>query len=195
MTTIRRELRDNRSRPTEQSLRFITADVVRQIMTIERVGDLLKGVGINTEEQLEKQMIWKHLRQILAILITIKWNGWSKFKDIFLRELDTFNRPEHGDHQLPFLDLGFLEEDVREDFDDVQYLFKPIIIEENTHRTYTDRYRVPFLKSRERGDGGFGVVTEELVEKKQIKYVYNHGTAKTLNSRVRSPCQCYQVLF
>lgn len=195
MTTIRKELRDSRSRPTEKPLGFTTADAVRQIMTTERVGDLLKGIGPDAGEQLDKEMIWKHLRQILAILITIKWNNWSTFEEVFLRELDTFNRPERGDHQLPFLDLSFLEEDVREDFDDVQYLFKPIIIEENTHHTYTEKYRVPFIKSRERGDGGFGVVTEELVEKNQIKYEYDNGAAKTLNPRVRSTFWNYQVLL
>lgn len=176
--TLRKELRDSRSRPAEETLRFITADAVKQIMTKERVGDLLKGLGLDDEEQLK--IVWNHSRQILAILVTIKWNGWPRFKDIFLRELDPLGRPGRGDHQLPFLDLTFFEDDMREDFDEAQYLFRPIIIQENKHLIYSEKHRLPFLKSRERGDGGFGVVTEETVEREQIKY--SNGE---VNSKVR----------
>ena len=184
MTIIRQELRDGRPRATEKSLRFVTADTVTRVMTKERVRDLLKIMGPEVEEQLD--IIWKHLRQVLAILITIKWNGWPKFQEIFLRELDTFERPERSDHHLPFLDLTFLDEDVREEFDDVQYLFQPIIIQENMHLVYSEQFRLPFLKSEKRGSGAFGTITEELVEKKQIKY--NNGVVKELNSKVRSAC-------
>ncbi len=178
ITTLRKEFRDSRSRPTEKILPFITADAVKQVMTKERVRDLLKGLGLEDQEQLS--IVWNHSRQILAILVTIKWNGWPKFKEIFLRELDPLGRPRRGDHQLPFLDLTFLEEDVREDFDEAQSLFRPIIIQENKHLIYGERHRLPFLKSRQIGDGGFGVVTEELVERKQIKY--SNGA---VNSKVR----------
>ena len=126
----------------------------------------------------------KHLRQVLAILIYIKWNGWPQFEEIFLREIDSFDRPKRGDHHLPFLDLTFLEEDVREGFDDTQYLFRPIVIQENTHLTYSEKHRLPFLNSEIIGDGGLGIVTKVLVEKKQIKY--DKGTIKGLNSKVRA---------
>lgn len=179
IVTLRKELRDSRSRPTEKTLRFITADAVKRVMTKERVGHLLEGLGFEDQEQLN--IVWNHSRQIIAILITIKWNGWPRFKEIFLRELDLLGRPRRGDHQLPFLDLNFLGEDVREDFDEAQYLFRPITIQENRHQIYSEKHRLPFLESREIGYGGFGVVTEESVERKQIKY--NNGV---VNSKVRS---------
>lgn len=183
MITIRQELRDSRLRPTEKPLSFITSEIVTQIMTRERVADLLRHLGPKDEQQLD--LVWKHSRQVLAILIYIKWNKWPDFNKIFLRELDTFQRPERGDHQLPFLDLNFLEADVREDFDDAQYLFTPIIIQENSHSTYDEKCRYPFLETRERGDGGFGIVLEELVERRQIKYKSNDGV-KGYNSNVSS---------
>ena len=175
--TIRKELRESRSLPTEETRRFITADAVKQIMTSERVNLLLKGLRPKQLERAEK-----YLRQVLSILVYISWNGWPRFEEIFLRELDPFERPVRGDHQLPFLDLTFLEEDIRETFEDAQYLFRPIIIQENKHLTYTEKHRVPFLESEPIGDGGFGIVTKVVVEKKQIEY--NTGTVKASNSKV-----------
>ena len=179
--TIGRELRDSRLRPRENQLSFITAEAVKQIMTKGRAADLLKDFGPKDDQQLD--IIWKHSRQILAILIYIRWSKWSSFEKTFLGELDSFKRPERGDHQLPFLDLNFLEENIREDFDNAQYLFTPIVIRENTHLTYNERFRYPFLESKERGEGGFGTVTEELVERKQIEYDNNNGV-KAYNSNV-----------
>ena len=188
MMTIRKELRDSRSLPTERTLRFITADAVREVMTTERIDLLLKDLGPKHVER-----AGKHLRQVLAILIHIKWNDWPQFEEIFLRETDSFDRPERGDHHLPFLDLNFLEEDVREEFDEAQYLFRPIIIQGNTHLIYSEKHRLPFLKSEMIGDGGFGTVTKVLVEKKQLKY--NTDTIRGLYSKVRPPSQICEVCF
>ena len=180
MVAIRKELRESWSLPTKRKLRFITADAVRQILTTERVSLLLEELGPRHVDR-----ACKYLRQVLAILIYIKWDGWPQFEETFLRELDSFERPKRGDHHLPFLDLSFLEEDVCEEFDDAQYLFRPIIIIENTHHTYSEKYRLPFLSSEAIGDGGFGVVDEVMVEKNQMKYYT--GAIKGYNAKVRPP--------
>lgn len=100
----------------------------------------------------------------------IKWPGWPSFKTIFLGQKDVFERPVLGDHRLPFSDLNFLSEDFREEFENYQHTFRPILIVENSHNSFPSKSRLPFLESEKVGDGAFGEVMRVLVERNQIEY-------------------------
>lgn len=176
LRSIRKELRERRSAPKNSDEFFVTAHAVGEILTIDRIRAIFTGLPWHVETYLET--IWKYLRQVLATLIMIKWTEWHSFKSIFLSRFERpgSERPVRGDHLLPFSDLNFLSEDFREEFEEHQHIFRPILIVENSHHSYPSKSRLPFLESEKVGDGGFGEVMRVLIERNQIEYtsgVYN----------------------
>lgn len=169
MQSIRKELRERRSVPKQDLDKFfVTAHALGEILTTRRIRVIFTGLPWQVDKYLET--IWKHLRQVLATLIMIKWPGWPSFKTIFLGQKDVFERPVLGDHRLPFSDLNFLSEDFREEFENYQHMFRPILIVENSHNSFPSKSRLPFLESEKVGDGAFGEVMRVLVERNQIEY-------------------------
>ncbi|MCJ1469253.1 hypothetical protein MMC07_007886 [Pseudocyphellaria aurata] len=168
LLSLRKKLKERRSVPNHSDRFFVTAHVVGEVLTTDAMRVIFAGFTWRVDGHLD--IIRKYLKQVLATLITIKWTRWSDFKSIFLTHKDPFNRPVLGDHRLPFSDLEFLEEDFREEFERNQHIFRPILIEENSHKIYPSQSRLPFLKLEIAGEGGFGTVHRVLVERNTILY-------------------------
>lgn len=193
LMSLRKDLKERRSVPKHSDAFFVTAHAVGEVLTTGTIKLIFAGLPWRVDSHVD--MIWKYLSQVLATLITVKWTGWSNFKTIFLTQRDAFDRPVRGDHQLPFSDLTFLEEDFREEFERSQHIFRPIVIEENSHKGFPSKSRLPFLESEKVGDGGFGEVFRVLVERNQILYtsgVYkgdfnNHEVSFVIQFRSNKP--------
>lgn len=171
LRSIRENLTESWSIPLPEDSEpvFVTAYALEKILTRPRIRDIFTGFNWHVERHIET--ICKYLRQVLATLVMIGWDGWSDFKTIFLNQQDPLGRPVRGDHLLPFTDLSFLSGAYsRQAFKEKQHMFRPIVIVENSHNRYTDKSLLPFLESEKIRDGGFGTVTRVLVEKHQIEY-------------------------
>lgn len=166
LKSIREELMEKRSVPKDPEKYFVTTQVIGEILTITKIRVIFTGLDVDDY----LGTIMKYLRQVLTILIMIKWTGWPSFKTIFLSFRGDSECPDRGDHLLPFSDLTFLSEDFREDFEKEQYICKPILIVENSHNSYSGNSRLPFLESEKVGYGGYGEVMRVRVERNQIVY-------------------------
>jgi hypothetical protein len=159
---IRRQFRDVIAELADPSRVFLTAHAAAEIITKPIIEVLLGGSGWDVSEHLD--YIHQNFVQILAILIAIEWTGWPDYKKVFLDgQIGT-------DSFLPLPDLSFLLEIDRKAFDRVQYQFRSVVIVENTHHSYTDKFRLPFLNSAKIEEGAFGEVNKVLVKKYSIKY-------------------------
>lgn len=107
---LRMELKKKYSRPDTSTGSaasvFATYSAVKAVLDRERLRRLLSGCHWFSEERFE--LLFESSLRVIATLITIEWNEWENFYDIFLERRDQSERLLHGDHRLPFLDLGFL---------------------------------------------------------------------------------------
>jgi len=177
---IRKELRSVQSRP-ERGRPFVSAASLQRVWSLERIREFLKGLGWKVEDQLGG--VNKYLLKTLSVLVWVEWDDWDNFKNIFLVRDDrgTFVR---CDYHIPFQNADFLggDELTRQNFLEDQYLFKPVLIREDFHGVFDERWRLPFMESKEIGRGAFGAVTKENVEAKQL--LWKKGG---VNDNVRLP--------
>ena len=159
----------NREYPKE---RFISLKTLEEIWTVEclkRFLDILKlDYDINLAPYVRRNLI-----KVLSILVTIRWDDWSRFEAIFL---DRDGRRAREDSSLPFAlsaleDNSFLGMSFASDFLNVQHAYTPIVVEEGESKIYSRTRPLPFLKSQSSqiGAGGFGIVTREVVASHQFK--------------------------
>ncbi|KAL4931544.1 uncharacterized protein BDV17DRAFT_239542 [Aspergillus undulatus] len=107
--------------------------------------------------------------QTLSILIDISWDGWSRFRTIFL---------EHGnrtDKDIPENDISKLEQDTflgdwAMTFFLHRHIFCPVDIEGVDRVLDSDDSRLPFLKRKKIGQGAFGTVTKACVATRHFRY-------------------------
>ena len=160
---------------------FITQPALRKVIDRDRLRNLLRHCKWYKEDLLE--LIYKDFLRIVGILVVIKWPDWEDFFKVFLDPKDAFGRPSRRDTRLPFLEVDFIEDSTSTRlFQWDQYIFCPIVIEEDSHVLIgNEKRRLPFLSSTPQGDGGSGTVFKVEVEKFQIRYrageasgEYNH---------------------
>jgi hypothetical protein len=178
---IRRELQFNQSRPAASRPTFVSDQVVRAVWNIERIRKFLDGLGWRVDDVLPD--ITRYFLKILSILVWIDWDNWREFKNIFLDHRDNNGSFKRCDFQLPFTHIPFFGDDEisQQNFWNDQYIFKPVVIREDVHEIYHEKYLLPFMESKEIGGGAFGAVTKELVEAHHLWW-----TKGGVNGQVRS---------
>jgi len=151
-------------------LEFITFRNLRKVIDRDRLRKLLQNNKWYKEAELDH--IYTNFLRIIGVLIIAQWPEWESFHRIFLDPKDPVGRPTRGDNHLPFIDVSFLEPPTsRRLFELDQYIFCPIVIEENSHNIIgNSQRRLPFLNSTPVGGGASGTVTKVEVERYQIRY-------------------------
>jgi hypothetical protein len=168
--TINRELRVER---------FVTHECLRAIwehLLVEFLGIL----GFENRPVLVDN-ISKNLLKTMSILVAIKWEDWARFGDIFLEHRNNLVRHDRKDAFLPhsFSKLGdesFLGKSWAGDFLSTQYTYLPIVVEEGVNKVYSRTRPLPFIRSKTKliAEGGYGVVTKEVIACHQFKPLTNY---------------------
>ena len=173
---IRKELQSKYSRPDNSEHVFIHPHDARSVLTRERVKQLLRPFKWYHED--DRTDLWRSMSLILCILITIEWTEWPDFKTCFAPTGDYLRYPRVTDDDLPIKDLSFLPPNIQDDFKREQYLFKPMVIEQNSHEEYSQRYRFPMTRSEPIDQpGNQGHVDKIYIEKGYLLYAdqFNGG--------------------
>lgn len=163
----------------KEHLRFICAHDIEQIWTLPRIAQLSKGSNWSTHELQTRAQ--KHFVKIMSTLIWIKWDYWDEFGRLFLEHRDADSYLDRTDKQLPLQDTSFLQtEELQTIFRDQQYLFNPVVIMEDDEdasdidihysEKYSEKHRMPFLKTEMIGEGSSGTVTKEVIAPGYLMY-------------------------
>ncbi|KIX01306.1 uncharacterized protein Z518_09031 [Rhinocladiella mackenziei CBS 650.93] len=182
LVRIRKELQSKYSRPESLETVFIHPHDARSVVTRERVKELLKPFKWYHED--DRTELWRTMSLILCILITIEWTEWSEFKTYFAPRGDYLRYPRYTDDDLPLRDVSFLPPNIQDDFKREQYLFKPIVIEQNSHEEYSQRYRLPITKSEPIDDVGSQRDLDKIYLEKGYLYCTDQHNAGGFNSEV-----------
>jgi len=118
------------------------------------------------------------LLRVFAILLYMDWDGWSRFKDIFL---DHKNRKDANMLEEPFKLLDLQRDDFFGDtgrsareFENTQYWFLPIHIKPGCVKYYEGRHPMPFVsQSKLLNEGGYGKVYEDQVMSGHLHLIKN----------------------
>lgn len=122
--------------------------------------------------------IGRHFLQTISILISVNWDGWSRFDAIFFSHRGPDGTLDRTDHSIRHYNVqtlkseSFLGPVFGSSFFDARYIFCPIDIEEGSNLSFEDGWRLPFLpaESQLRGSGGFGRVTREVIAARHYYY-------------------------
>lgn len=183
---IRHELRESYSRPDASTKTphapFITLPAIQKVINRARLAEIFSHYDWYSPG--DEQEIFKRCLRVVAILIVISWPEWKQFKRLILDVKDQ-SGPLHSDRRLPFSRerLRFLEPTSSQlAFEDEQYTFCPLIIQQDSDRVYSERVILPFTRTIEERDGGFGQVLKQEVEKYQIQFIIPPPSRETYYS-------------
>jgi hypothetical protein len=183
---IRRELRDSYSRPNASTKTphapFITLQAIQEVINRARLAEIFSHYDWYSPG--DEQEIFTQCLRVMAILIVISWPEWKHFKRLILDVKDQ-SGSIHSDSRLPFSPehLRLLEPaSYQLAFEDEQYTFCPLIIQQDSDRVYSERVRLPFMRTIAARDGGFGQVLKQEVEKYQIQYIIPPPSRETYYS-------------
>ena len=183
---IKRKLRESYSRPDASTKTphapFITLQAIQEVINRARLAEIFSHYDWYSPG--DEQEIFTRCLRVVAILIAISWPEWKHFKRLIL-DVNDQSGPLHSDSRLPFSPehLRFLEPaDYQQAFQDKQYTFCPLIIQQDSDRVYSERVRLPFMRTIAARDGGFGQVLKQEVEKYQIQYIIPPPSRETYYS-------------
>jgi hypothetical protein len=150
-------------RSEEPGKTFICEHAVRNIWSNRNdIKDLLNG---GQWDDNEIKLIQRHFIKILSILILI---GSDALLNPYCKRY--LRNPEFTDRKLPFDEeklLKFLDSRSAPRFQEHQYKFIPVLIEEDSldnHQEIPPQFRLPFVSERsEIGRGGCGIIDEVCV--------------------------------
>lgn len=182
LVRIRKELQSKYSRPENWEYVFIHPHDARSVLTRERVKELLKNFKWYNED--DRTEIWRTMSLILCILITIEWTEWTEFKTFFAPTGDYLRSPRFTDDDLPLKDVSFLPPNIQDDFKREQYLFKPIVIEQNSHAEYSQRYRLPISKVETVDEPGVQGDVDKIYLEKGYLYCTDQHNTRSFNDQV-----------
>lgn len=158
----------------ESLQKFISQKSMRKIWTEGRLTQFFQILqpGYDSESILFAE---DNLLSTLSILVAIRWPRWSAFWDLFFDSKDGSGKENHLDGSIPYplstlSDAAFLGE-WAEEFQNIQHIFIPIVIERGQIQEYSKEYRLPFINQerKEIGVGAFGKVTKEVIASHQFK--------------------------
>jgi hypothetical protein len=154
---------------------FLTEHDLEKIWTSERLTPFLECADIPLSEDVFTEAR-DNFKKILSILVEIGWSAeeWPKFKQHIWEQVGSEGNRSHADANLPFsADLiSFLDPRCRKSFLSAQYKFIPICIKEGVHNRHDTKLRLPFVNPKAEciGNGGYGVVTKEVIACRQFLY-------------------------
>lgn len=122
---------------------FVTQHDLENVWTSSRLKELFTGLIWAGDQFLDSAR--EKRTKILSILIKIRWNRWEDFKRVFV------DSPGMLDTDLPISDIQVLENALGDaplafEFQTSQYVFLPIIIQENQDVEYLHDFRWPFTE-------------------------------------------------
>jgi hypothetical protein len=171
---IHEEIKDAIHNKDENLEKFISQKSMRKIWT---EGRLMRFFKILHPEYDHTALLFaeENLLSTLSILVTIRWPHWSTFWELFFDSRDSSGKQNHLDHSIPYPlstlnDESFLGE-WASDFQSIQHVFIPIVVERGQIKDYPKEYRLPFInhERKEIGEGGFGKVTKEVIASHQLR--------------------------
>ncbi|GFG25124.1 isoform 2 of receptor-interacting serine/threonine-protein kinase 4 [Aspergillus udagawae] len=165
--------------------RFAPRDSLAKIWTAERLQRFFH------HDLCSRQWFIRDIRrnflQTISILISVNWDDWSRFDEIFFSHQGSDGTLDRTDHSLRHYNLQSLRSDsflgpvFGSLFFDARYIFCPIDIEEGSNLSFEDGWRLPFLpaESQPRGRGGFGLITREVIA---ARHYYRSGNYRYGNN-------------
>jgi hypothetical protein len=154
---------------------FLTEHDLEKIWTSERLTPFLECADISVSEDVFSEAR-DNFKKILSILVEIGWPAeeWHKFKQHIWEQVDSEGNRSRADANLPFSadHINFLDSRCRKSFLSAQYKFIPICIKESVHNRHDAKLRLPFVNTEVDciGNGGYGVVTKEVIACRQFFY-------------------------
>ncbi len=175
--------------PREQ---FITMQSLEKIWKRQMLKDFLVVLGSGGTEILI-ETVQMHLIKTISILVHIKWEEWSRFESIFFPSGWAGRvHQDRTDESLPHIheklkDDSFLGS-AAWDFFNKQNAYLPVVIEQGSNETISRTRPLPFIKSKQKqiADGGFGIVTKEVIACYQFRPRSEHISGERSVSTVRS---------
>lgn len=170
---IRSKLTRHTTHQNEQGVSkdFVTQHDIERLWTSSRLKELFTGLMWADEKFLDAAL--KPRRKILAILVKIRWNKWEDFKTIFvdnLRAVDT-DLPIN-ENRIQILEKALGDTPLAFEFQANQYVFLPIVIQENQDVEYWQDFRWPFTENSETvSSKGSLTVFREVIAPRQFKDV------------------------
>jgi len=156
--------------------RYITKHCVKTIWNDLRLKEFCRIVDIEEHEEESVKHIKNELLQTLSILVSIRWNEWHRFRNIFLG-LQYDKRKDKNIKNYRREDLAakdFLRtRDSAGAFFRIRDAFIPIPIKQGMVKVYKKGRRLPFVDLEqneiELGVGGYGTVTKATIAKWQYQ--------------------------
>jgi hypothetical protein len=165
--------------------RFAPRDSLAKIWTAERLQRFFHNDLCSRQWFIRD--IRRNFLQTISILISVNWDDWSRFDEIFFSHQGSDGTLDRTDHSLRHYNLqslrseSFLGPVFGSLFFDARYIFCPIDIEEGSNLSFEDGWRLPFLpaESQPRGRGGFGLITREVIA---ARHYYRSGNYRYGNN-------------
>lgn len=166
---------------------FITHNSVELIWTKDILKRFLEKLGFKNDDTLVG-LVMKHLLKTISILVAIAWGDWHLFGTKFL-EYDHGGGPgrtprqDRNDSTIPYSfetleDNAFLGPGCANYFLVTQYPYIPIVLKEGETAIFPRTRPLPFIRSKSKtiAEGGYGVVTKEVIACGQFRYLHDPGS-------------------
>jgi hypothetical protein len=172
---------------------FIHPQDARDILRREHIRGLFSNLSWYEEDQ--RTYLYQNLSLILCILISMNWTEWGEFQSYFFMPGHGLRYARYTDEHLPIPKtrwIGSIPPNFADRFNEYQYRFLPIIIEENSHLKFDAAWRLPILTREPLQDvqGAQGVVEKISVQRgfllsvnHRSNQVVRHIFYKPLSSR------------
>ncbi|KAF8859384.1 kinase-like protein [Acephala macrosclerotiorum] len=164
---------------------FIAEQDLEKIWEPQMLKEFLAVLGYGGTGGLVKT-VQKDLIKTISILVHIGWENWSKFETIFFP--NGWEGPIHRkDPSKPYphevlKEKTFLGDGrAAREFFNVQHAYFPAVIEEGSNMIIPRTQPLPFIKSMQEdiADGGFGIVTKEVIAPHYFRPRSEFGLADT----------------
>ncbi|PKY00579.1 kinase-like protein [Aspergillus campestris IBT 28561] len=164
MSELQTSIQARMHKKGDSSATFIPRDALDDIWTNDRLELFIQHMEPGFDSSHIPTIKGAHL-QTLSILVSIRWDEWTRFSHIFIH---TSGRT---DQDIPCYDLAalrdtnFLGEEWAFKFLFERVIFWPIDIEEGMNNVKPKDWRLPFLEGRsdDLGRGAYGSVTKEVI--------------------------------
>lgn len=186
---LRRQLEEQYSTTEGTGLSFIHPEETGRILTREVIHDLFNHFSWYEKNHDD---LWQSMRLIICTLISFGWNDWERFPRYFFRAAVKSKYARYLDRDLPISRTNFLDyvpSDFAGRFLFNQHIFKPVFIEEGSHRLFSKEDRLPILKNEPLGEGAQSVVEKVTIEGKFLHYAnktWNHKPQVMAYKRIKA---------
>jgi hypothetical protein len=166
---------------------FIAEHDLEEIWEPQMLKDFLAVLGYGGTGTLV-ETVRKNLIKTISILVHIGWENWPKFETIFFpngwegevhRKDPGKPYPHEVLKEATFLGSGR----AAREFFNTQYAYFPVVIEEGSNMIIPRTQPLPFIKSKQEeiADGGFGIVTKEVIAPHYFRPKSEFGISDTLS--------------